>query len=345
MTTVDGKFTLFAGPGEFATWLNASSFSRVVNLLQCHHTYIPSYDNFHGTNQLDLLHAMEAAHLQRGFSEIAQNLTTFPDGTIAACRPIDTMPAGIKGANKNGICMENVGDFDVGHDEMNAKHRDCIVSVFAVLCKKFNLHPDSNSIVYHHWYDLTTGVRTDGTGNTKTCPGTAFFGENTVQDAEANFIPLVAQQAAFAAEGIAPVEPLYTAEVNADVLNVRSQPALSAGIVKQLTRSVEISVYQEQANWCRIDQINSWWVDGTFLTSTALPVRAQALYAAQVTASSLNVRTSLSALVNIATQLPWGANVYVFEERDGWCRISPADSLWANGSYLARVYSTSQSSA
>src|SRR5580700_4050793 len=99
MTTVDGKFTLFAGPSEFATWLNATSFSRVIRLLQCHHTYVRSYENFRGTNQFDLLHAMEAAHLQRGFSEIAQNLTTFPNGTIAACRAIDTMPAGIKGAN------------------------------------------------------------------------------------------------------------------------------------------------------------------------------------------------------------------------------------------------------
>jgi uncharacterized protein YraI len=345
MATVDGKFTLFAGSGEFGAWLNASSFSRVICLLQCHHTYIPSYENFHGTNQFDLLHAMEAAHLQRGFSEIAQNLTTFPDGTIAACRSIDTMPAGIKGANKNGICIENVGNFDVGHDEMNAQHRDCIVSVFALLSKRFNLQPDSNGIVYHHWYDLTTGLRTDGTGDTKTCPGTAFFGGNTVQDAETNFIPLVAQQAALTAGPIAPVQPLYTAEVNADVLNVRSQQSPSAAIIKQLTRGVEISVYQEQANWCRIDQINSWWVDGRFLTSTALPVKAQALYAAQVTASSLNVRTSPSTLGNAATQIPRGANVYVFEERDGWCRISPTDSLWVSGSYLARVYSTAQSGA
>jgi len=345
MTTVDGKFTLFAGPSEFATWLNASSFSRVIRLLQCHHTYIPSYENFRGTNQFDLLHAMEAAHLQRGFSEIAQNLTTFPDGTIAACRAIDTMPAGIKGANKNGICIENVGNFDTGHDQMAPKHRYCIVSVYALLSKKFNLYPDSDSIVYHHWYDLTTGVRTNGTGNTKTCPGTAFFGGNTVQGAEANFIPLVAQQAAFAAGGVTPAEPLYTAEVNVDVLNVRSQPSLSAAIFKQLTRGVEISVYQEQANWCRIDQLNSWWVDGSFLISTALPVKAQALYAAQVTATFLNVRTSPSPIGNVATQIPQRANVYVFEERDGWCRISATDSLWVSGSYLGRVYSATPGNA
>ena len=139
------------------------------------------------------------AHLERGFSEIAQNLTTFPDGTVAVCRSIDTVPAGIKGANRNGICVENVGNFD-GLDSMTPQHRDCIIKVFALLCKRFNLSPDSNSCVYHHWYDLNTRVRSNGTGTTKTCPGTLFFSGNTVAAAEANFIPLIKQQlAAYAA--------------------------------------------------------------------------------------------------------------------------------------------------
>ena len=194
MKTQGGKFILFFDVLEFAGWLDASSFSRVIRLVQCHHTYVPHYGNFQGTTHFELLHAMETAHLERGFSEIAQNLTTFPDGTVAVCRSIEAMPAGIKGANKNGICIENVGNFDLGQDAMTAKQRDCIVNAFALMCKKFNLHPGLDGIVYHHWYDLTTGQRTDGTGNTKSCPGTNFFGGNTVQDAETNFIPLVAQR-------------------------------------------------------------------------------------------------------------------------------------------------------
>jgi hypothetical protein len=110
MKTQQGKFILFFDVLEFAAWLDALAVSRVIRLLQCHHTYVPNYAGFHGTNHVELLNAMETAHLQRGFSEIAQNLTTFPDGTIAVCRSIDMMPAGIKGANKNGICIENVSD-------------------------------------------------------------------------------------------------------------------------------------------------------------------------------------------------------------------------------------------
>ena len=41
---------------------------------------------------------MENQHKERGFAEIAQNFTTFPDGKIMGCRNINFVPAGIKGA-------------------------------------------------------------------------------------------------------------------------------------------------------------------------------------------------------------------------------------------------------
>ena len=279
--------------------------------------------------------------MERGFAEIAQNLTTFPDGTVAVCRSIDTMPAGIKGANKNGICIENVGNFDLGRDAMTPKQRGCIVNVFALLCKKFTLHPDSESILYHHRYDLTTGQPvSEGTGNTKSCPGTDFFGGNKVQDEETNFIPLVAQQLAAYSGVTVTLQPqaIYTADVQVDTLNVRALPSMSAAILKQLTRGIEVSIYEENNNWCRIDPVNSSWVDGRFLAATAAPVKVQALYAATVTPSVLNVRTAPSLSGSVSTKLTRGADVYVFEERDGWCRIDAAHSLWVDGSYLGRTY-------
>ena len=142
MRTQDGKFILFDVVG-FAAWLDGSSFGRVIRLIQDHNTWKPSYANFHQTNHFELLRGMEAAHIERGFSEIAQNLTTFPDGTVAVCRSFDTIPAGIKGANKNGICIENLGNFDAGQDVMTPEHRDCILKVNSFLCKKFNLVPSS----------------------------------------------------------------------------------------------------------------------------------------------------------------------------------------------------------
>lgn len=167
---------------------------RSVKLVQNHHTYLPGYAQFTGGNHFGLLEGMEHFHMaERGFSEIAQNLTSFPDGTVAVCRSIDKVPCGIKGANQEGICLENLGNFDGGGDAMTPAHRDAVVKINALLCREFSLLPSLGSIVYHHWYDLNSGKRTGGPGTTKTCPGTAFFSGNSMDAATVTFIPLVAQ--------------------------------------------------------------------------------------------------------------------------------------------------------
>lgn len=187
----DGKFLLFDDAGELDGWLGTATVTRGVKLVQNHHTWKPDYASFSGDNHFALLQGMEAAHKLRGFTEIAQNLTTFPDGTVAVCRSLDNDPAGIHGANVGAVCIENIGNFDSGGDAMNDAQRDTIVKVNAALCRRFGLVPSTDAIVYHHWFDLNSGVRTNGTGTTKSCPGTAFFGGNGVDDAQQNFIPLV----------------------------------------------------------------------------------------------------------------------------------------------------------
>jgi|SRR6478736_4768975 len=178
---------------EFESWLNGVEVHRVIKLIQNHHTYQPDYslwrklpDYFHW------LESMENFQVNmNGFAQIAQNFTSFPDGSIAVCRPLDSVPAGIKGANQFGICIEHFGNFDKGADDVSPEHESTIVKMNALLCKKFNLAPSTESIVYHHWYDIITGQRTNGTGSVKTCPGSNFFGGNTIDACEANFIPKV----------------------------------------------------------------------------------------------------------------------------------------------------------
>lgn len=185
-----GQFILMNRKG-FDMWLEGHEIIRDIELIQNHHTYIPNYDTFDGENHFKLLESMKRSHLKRGFSDIAQNITTYPDGMIAVCRPINTTPAGIKGANSRGICIEHIGDFDKGKDEVSDEHKKTILWINAVLCKKLGLEVSTDTIVYHHWYDLKTGKRKNGEGVTKSCPGTAFFGGNKVEDAEKNFIPLI----------------------------------------------------------------------------------------------------------------------------------------------------------
>lgn len=200
-----GHFILFSRE-EFYTWLKSKKVNRKIVLIQNHHTWKPNYSNFKGNNHFDLLESMRNFHINdRKFEDIAQNITTLPDGMIALSkgRDLDRIPAGIKGFNSNGICIEHLGDFDLGGDKMTEEHKKTILFLNAILCEKFNLTIDINSIVYHHWYDLNSGKRipdekinSDKLSDyeTKTCCGTNFFGGNKVSDAKKLFIPLVQQE-------------------------------------------------------------------------------------------------------------------------------------------------------
>ena len=184
-----GKFILLSRE-EFKVWLLKLKCTRSIKLLQEHHTYLPDYQTFKEMKDyFRILEGMEKSHINRGFSEIAQSLTIFPDGLIAICRDFNKSPAGIRGANKTGICIENVGNFDAGKDKMSPEERMSILDVTALLCIHFKLKPGINTIVYHHWFDLSTGKRTNGGGETKSCPGTYWFGGNTIEACQKNFIP------------------------------------------------------------------------------------------------------------------------------------------------------------
>jgi hypothetical protein len=261
-----GKYILF-NLAEFDDWLSENRFNRAVKLIQDHHTYIPGYKHFTGNNHFQLLEGMEREHIERGFSEIAQNLTTFPDGSIAVCRSIDKIPAGIKGANQAGICIENLGNFDAGGDVMSDPHRGTIIKINALLCREFVLTPTSQTIVYHHWYDLNSGSRTNGTGVTKSCPGSNFFGGNTVLSAETNFIPLIAEELLLLTPESANVTntPSKTAEVTASTLNVRRGPSTLSPVVKTLKTGIRVNVYEEKEGWSKIHPTEQHWVFGRYL--------------------------------------------------------------------------------
>lgn len=46
MRQQDGKFVLF-DVNDFGAWLESNFFTRVIKLLQVHHTYQPDYTIFH----------------------------------------------------------------------------------------------------------------------------------------------------------------------------------------------------------------------------------------------------------------------------------------------------------
>lgn len=190
----DKYFTLMT-IDEFEKWLFNSKFKRNIKTIQNHHTYSPSYKNFDGNNHFKLMLGMRNYHVNtKGWSDIAQHFSTFPDGTIVTGRNLNNDPAGILGFNKSSICIEHLGNFDKGQDVMTSKQKETILKLNYLLCKRFNIDINTNNIVYHHWFDLDLGKRiNDKSGNTKSCPGSNFFGGNTVSAANSNFISLIKQ--------------------------------------------------------------------------------------------------------------------------------------------------------
>jgi hypothetical protein len=196
-----GKFILMT-IDEFAKWLDKLTVTRKISNIQNHHTYIPNYKHFKN-DHFARVEAMEYSHMHDRnppFSEIAQTITTFPDGLIMICRSFNKAPAGIYGSNAYGICVEHLGNFNVGGDTMTEAHKKTIIKVNALLCKKFNLAPSKHNVIYHCWFNMVSGTRDNenglltSDGHHKTCPGSAFFGGNTVAMAEKYFIPEVLKE-------------------------------------------------------------------------------------------------------------------------------------------------------
>ncbi len=180
---------------EFRPWLQQQKITRSITRLQVHHTWSPAYKDFKDGDEFKRLEAMRNYHLSQGWNAIGQNITTFPNGKIGISlgRNLNVTPAGIKGANTGALCIENLGNFNIGGDNMTTAHRDTIVHLYATLAEKLHLPIDTSHIVYHAWY-TPDGDRLgdyDPKRSSKTCPGTAFFGGNTITAAAQYFLPLV----------------------------------------------------------------------------------------------------------------------------------------------------------
>lgn len=276
-------FQIFDVPA-FAEYIRRSTFQRSVTTIQNHHTWKPGYSNFNpagGGNHLAMLESMRNTHIhERGWADIGQNITTFPDGAIGLCRPIDITPAGIFGANTGGICIEHIGNFDIGGDHMRPEHRDCIVMLNAILCRKFGLQPKPSQVVYHHWFDTKGRRFADAEVDSgrvqqqrlqKSCPGTAFFKGaepqgNTVRSAMANFYPLIsAALTNMGAPAIAGNTAASRRRVTVNSLNVRRGPAITFGRARMLGLGVEVDVFEVRGGWCRISPTAEEWVSEQFL--------------------------------------------------------------------------------
>jgi uncharacterized protein YraI len=313
---------------EFEQWITGQRVGRTIDRIQQHHTYSPSYQHFNGSNHFEKQKAMKDYHVvHNGWSDIAQHFTIFPDGMIVTGRSPESIPAGIKGQNATGICIENFGNFDQGKDQMTQQHKDAIVAVTAALLKKFSLNANTRTVIYHHWYDLTTGERNDGTKNNKSCPGTAFFGGNKPPACEQGFLPLVSAKMGAAPNPATGAVVLRYAGVTAASLNVRTGPGSQypkADGREPLELGAIIRVYAEQGGWLKISSSADHWVSGNY----TIPVKK-----GEVITDSLNVRTGPGTAFPKSGTFMMGDEVFVFEEKDGWSKVILPDK-WVSSKYL-----------
>lgn len=311
---------------EFDQLIKSLRVARTILRIQQHHTYSPSYIHFKDNNHFDLQRAMKNYHVtQNGWNDIGQHFTIFPDGTILT--GIEKSPACITGQNANSICIENFGNFDKNGDIMNQVQKEAIVAVTAILCAKFNILAESNSVVYHHWFDLSTGYRNNGTRNNKSCPGTNFFGGNTVKACESNFLPLVKAKLLNIAIKKDTSNIVKYVCVNTKTLNIRTQPDSTSLIASDrgpVTLGAVLRVYQEQDGWFKISNNQQYWV----ASKSTFPVQR-----AFVNSDTLNVRSGSDLSFPKTGSYKKGDEVFIVEVEKNWCKVSMEDK-WVNKKYL-----------
>lgn len=314
---------------EFKFWLKNQKIARTILYIQQHHTYIPDYEDFKGSNHFQLQQSMKNYHVnENGWRDIGQHFTIFPDGTIVTGRNLEYSPACIKGINSNSVCIENLGNFDVNGDTMSNLQKKSILEVTAELTIKFNIPINSDKILYHHWFNLETGERNNGTENNKSCPGTNFFGGNKVSDSQNNFIPLIKPIANKLSPDKKAVKILKYISVTASRLNVRE----GAGInFKKVTdrKGVELGtvlrVFKEHHGWYKISNQKEHWVSGKY----TMKVKK-----AKVTAKVLNLRKGPGTNFMVIGKLLAGQEVFIYSEKGSWCKINNNEK-WVSKKYLS----------
>lgn len=312
--------------GEFETYISTLKVGRTVLTLLLHHTYSPDYSLFKGNNHFELQKAMRDFHIHsNGWADIGQHFTIFPDGMILTGRSMEQSPACIYGQNQQAVCIENLGNFDKGKDNMNMAQKDSIVNAVAFLCDKFSIPVNTDKIVYHHWFRLDNGTRNNGGGNNKTCPGSNFFGGNKVPDCERYFLPLVRN--ALKREEPKNLPLIKYAAVTATALNIRTKPNGSSPKANDrdpvLMGSI-LRVYGEKNGWFKISSSKNHWVYSVY----TMPVTR-----AEVTASTLNIRNGPEGKALKVGSLLKGEEVFVYETQNGWSRIAMSNR-WVSSTYL-----------
>lgn len=259
-------FTLMEKTSEIKTYLSNQKVNRKISKIQIHHMASPSYStwektdkkifsepHFGRTNSLDNYGKNTWGSKDDKGKYIAQHFNVFPDGQITSGRSLNSNPIGITGWNTGAICIEIYGNFDKGKDQMNEAQKQAVIALVAELCDRFDITPNENTIRYHAWFTRKgsyLGGYVPGK-STKTCPGTAFFGGNTMSAFKANFLPAIKQYSQ-------PNKINAYVKVTANVLNVRKGPGTNYAITTTVKKNQVYTIVETQGNWGKLKSGAGW---------------------------------------------------------------------------------------
>lgn len=150
----------------FIAWLKGKQTAKIISV-HVHHTYKPDHSNFTGSNHVQLSNGMRKYHLSKGWSDIAQHITIYPDGRIVTGRNINMPPASATGYNdsdsdhQHPFMFELLGNFDYGHDPFEGKQKETALKITRYFF-------DQGAEIVFHRQCLIHGKQP------KSCPGTGI---------------------------------------------------------------------------------------------------------------------------------------------------------------------------
>ena len=359
MKTQNG-FTLMKGASEIKSFLNSKRVTRTVNKIQIHHMSLPNYGtwentdkkkfsepHFGRTNSLDSYGKNTWGSRDENGKYIAQHFNVFPDGYITSGRSLNSTPIGISGWNTGAICIEIYGNFDKGNDQMTSAQREAVIQLVGELCRRFSISPSENNLRYHAWFTrggTYLGGYVPGK-STKTCPGTGFFGGNTMAAYKANFLPVIKQY--LNGQGTVtqpkPQVPDNVTSVNqmvkvtTDGLNVRQEPNANSKIMTVVNKGDVFTIIKTSGKWGYLKSGAGWIHLGyTEPVKTIGSVTTSQSFKVKVTADVLNIRQRPdvnSSKVGAVTQ----GEVFTIVKTSGDWGYLKSGAGWINLKYTNRL--------